>query len=107
MRYQTTLIDKERGHYSVGTGADPVRATMQAFERHVERSHTRSEAEVILKEMTTDHVNRVFRLAAITDNFMESPRGLVEGVDDIAILVRIDKSKDPMFEPVGFVRVIF
>ena len=103
MNYEAILLDNQRGHHARGTGGSPVLATMQAFRKVAAFELPENRREEVDKIDQTMTING-FCVCSLEDEFYSDPKTLREEVSDIKLLVRVDKTKETMYTPCGWVR---
>lgn len=106
MNYEAVIIDPERGHHRRGTGPNPVQAVMKAF-RAILRHELPESEEAKVDNLGPNETVATFRLAGISDEDLNDLKTLNEDVNDVTILVRVDRTKENMFMPCGWVRPVF
>lgn len=118
MNYEAVMLDVERGHHRRGVGPSPVIAAMNALRKvYVYELVEQIEGPIDVKaeQMAQQQVEaigpvetvRMLCMVNVDDEHMENPKVLKEDVNDQKILVRVDRTKETMYVPCGWIRPIF
>jgi len=105
MNYECIMYDQGRGHHKRGVGATPTQAVLSAFRSIYKFELPDSEQEKV-EEIDQITVTKLFVSVSPEDEYYENPRTLKEDVPQLRILVRIDRTKEHMYAPIGHIRPI-
>ena len=105
MNYEAVMIDTEKGHFRRGLGATPLQAVTAAF-RKILKLELPEDKEQEADNLSPHDTLRCFQMTATDDEYMENPKTLKEEVPAQCILIRVDKTKDVMWTPCGWVRPV-
>lgn len=106
MQFEAVLLDPLRGHHRRGVGPTPAIATMNAF-RKMLRFELPEGREAEADKVDQNTTMNMFLMTNMDDDYYTDPKTLREDVNDTKILIRVDKTKENMYTPVGWVRPIF
>ena len=120
MNYEAILIDQQRGHHRRGTGPNPPMAILKALRQILAVKAADDTQWPIPKVMTQDgpktltpdeiqpeHILMSFGATTVEDTNMENLKTLKEDFNDMVVIVRVDRTKENMYCPCGWVRPIF
>jgi len=116
MPFEAVLLDPIRGHHKYGVGATPVNAICSAFRKylvfekpepnpdHPECNLTDEQWKAKVDMIGPTETIQAFCLVSVEDEFYENPKTLREDVCNQMLIVRVDRTKENMYTPVGWVR---
>ena len=105
MNYEAIILDSDKGHHKRGVGATPLRAATAAFRKIVQAQMPEGQ-EAEAAQIGEEQTMQCLLMANPDDEFYENLKTLKEDVNDVQILIRLDRTKDVMYVPCGWVRVL-
>ena len=106
MNYEAVLLDTEAGFHRRGVGANPAIAVTNAFRKYLKTQLPENQEDEADNISPVD-IKRNFLMVNVNDEMMGDPKTLKEEVNTEMILIRVDKTKEAMYCPLGWVRPIF
>ena len=114
MNYEATLLDQKHGTFRRGQGPNASAAILAAYRKMAQLEIPEGageEAKAQFKEqmdaITPTSILQSFCMVGQDDEWMSEPKTLKEDIHDTMIVVRVDRTKDTMYVPCGWVRVVF
>ena len=106
MHYEAILLDPEHGHHKRGVGPTPVQAITIAF-RKILKGQLEEQNESQADNFGPTEAMQCFLMVGTEDEYYESPKTIKEDVNALQVVVRMDRTKEAMYIPCGFVRPVF
>lgn len=103
MNFEAVIFDTDRGHHRRGTGGSPVVACTNALRKIVVFEVDEVDAEKV-QNIGTQDVLQCMCMVNVDDEDYFEPKTLKEDVHTSMILLRVDKTKENMYTPIGYVR---
>ena len=105
MNYEAVMLDTEKGHFRRGIGATPLQAVTVVF-RKMLKLELPEEKESEADNLSPQDTLRCFAVVSTDDEYLENRKTLKEDVPEERILIRVDKTRDAMWTPCGWVRPV-
>jgi hypothetical protein len=106
MNYEAVLVDSQRGLHRRGVGPNPTIAAMHAL-RKMLAFELDEQQERKVDDIGPAETVRMLCVVSVDDEHLENPKNLREDINEQKILVRVDRTKEAMYTPIGWIRPIF